>query len=328
MKTYQAIPTLLLIAAALLMFASCGGGDDDEVPSPQPVTPSTPDNPNKPNQTETTLELSPTSIYISHEGGQKTVTVITNAPSWTETSDQPWCTTQRAGETLTVNVEPNSSRELRVATITVKTSDGKEQRTLTVTQSENNDVSYIRPAQSTIIFSAMATKIEEAIRVETNLTGWTCRSDAEWCQARCDATHLYLFIIEHLLMEERRAVVTLSHEGVDYAQVTVTQQGTIMLETAFPDGNTIPVTGGTIRVKVYSNIQDWTASAPTNCWFSIKKTDNETLSLTAPKREGSAPRAPQEVTITAEYKSTRFTIREASSESEGYGYDQATEWDD
>ena len=328
MKTNKTMRYLLLIATAMVVLASCGGGDDDDTPTPPPVTPSNPDNPNKPSQTETTLEVSPTSLYIDYEGGQKTVTVTTNAPSWTATCDQSWCTTKREGTTLIVTAEANNEKELRTAIITIKTSDEKEQRKLTVTQTANAGGSYIHPIQTTITFSAKATKIEEVIRVETNLTGWTCRSDADWCMARCDATNLYLFIVEHLLMEERKAVVTLSHEGVDYAQVFVTQEGTILLETAFPEGQTLPVAGGSINVKVYTNIKDWTAATASNCWFSIDKTDSETLTLTALKREGSSPRPPQEVTITAEYKTTRFTISEASSENENYGYGEGAEWDD
>ena len=300
MKTNKTMRYLLLIATAMVVLASCGGGDDDDTPTPPPVTPSNPDNPNKPSQTETTLEVSPTSLYIDYEGGQKTVTVTTNAPRWTATCDQSWCTTKREGTALIVTAEANNEA----------------------------GGSYIHPIQTTITFSAKATKIEEVIRVETNLTGWTCRSNADWCMARCDATNLYLFIVEHLLMEERKAVVTLSHEGVDYAQVFVTQEGTILLETAFPEGQTLPVAGGSINVKVYTNIKDWTATTASNCWFSIAKTDSETLTLTALKREGSSPRPPQEVTITAEYKTTRFTISEASSENENYGYGEGAEWDD
>lgn len=312
-----------LLLVAMTMLIGCGGDGDDD-----PKKPNNPDNPNNPSPTYTLL-VSPTQLTFNYDGGEQTIDVTTNAPGWTAESNKSWCTTKRDGTKLTIRATANNEGELRTAVVTVKTTDGKEQRTVTVTQTVGSGASYIRPVQSTITFSAQATKIEEVIRVETNLSGWTCSSNAEWCMARCDATNLYLFIIENILMDERKAVVTLSHEGTDYAQVFVTQEGVVTLYADFPDGQTLPVNGGSIKVKIYTNIKDWTAApTATNCWFSVTKSDNETLTLTASARQGTRPRPAQEVKVTADYETLSFTISEATSSNEGYGYGDGSEWDE
>ena len=123
--------------------------------------------------------------------------------------------------------------------------------------------------------------------------------------------------------------MTLSHEGVDYAQITVTQLPPVLMQFEFPDGKTLPVNGGSIKVKVYTNVAEWSAApASSNCWFTVTKTDNETLTLTCDKRQGTTPRAAQEVVVTADEETFRFTVSEASSSNEGYGYGDGSEWDD
>jgi len=217
---------------------------------------------------------------------------------------------------------------LRTANITIKTADGQLQRIVVATQSVASGGNYIRPVTQIVGAPARGMSMETYVRVETNLTGWTCRSDQSWCRVRCDATNVYILVEGHFSMTERKAVVTLSHEGTDYAQISVVQDPTVTLQMMFPDGQTLPASGGTIVVKVYTNISSWSAQSKSgDCWFTVTKTDGETLTLMAPKRQGTTPRTPQEVLVTASDATFSFTVSEGQSSGEGYNYGDDTPWD-
>ena len=324
---------ILLLLSAACVFLSCGGGDEPE-PATTPTAPADTtdtDNPGGPGNPDSSLflDVSPAALYFEADGGQQTIVVSTNAPGWVTETDAAWCSLQRDGSMLVASVPPNDEGALRTADIVIKTADGGLQRTVVATQSMASGGNFIKPASHIVGAPARGMAMETAVRVETNLTGWVCRSDQPWCRVRCDAAHVYLFVEAHSNLSERKAVVTLSHEETDYAQITVVQEPAVTLHVTFPDGRTLPASGGTIAVKVYTNISDWTAQPlADDCWFTVTKTDGETLTLAAPRRQGSTPRTPQEVQVTAGDAAYCFTISEGQSSGEGYDYGDDTSWDD
>lgn len=232
----QSVTTFMLLlfsALTTLAVSGCGGGDDTPeappavVPSPSPSEPST-----EPSA-ETFLVLGQNSLFFEKDGGERQVGIDTNAPGWTAESNQPWCSAKQSrSDLLTVTVGANTDNQLRAATIIVKTSDNKVQRTITVSQSYISDGNYIRPARAsiTIPFNGthgiefVETISEETIHVDTNLTGWTCRADQSWCAVRCDQSNVYILVMTYLGTEERHAVITLSYNGIDYAFINVVQE--------------------------------------------------------------------------------------------------------
>lgn len=339
---------ITIVLVGMTAFACSSGGNDDEPEKPPVVTPDTekepsdtsktnPSNPSQPTPTDVTLTLSQSTVFWANaEACKQSIMVTTNASSWTAESNQAWCKTAKDGNMLTLTAGANPDKQVRVAIVTVKATGSTLQRTVTVTQSAGASGSWLNPTQSTIIVPSTGTYgverpgiSEMSVRVTTNLKDWTCRSDQEWCEVHCDATKVYIFANPYQGDEERAAVVTLSHEGMDYSQFTVRQSAYTSLQVAFPDGQVIPITGGTIRVKVYTNVSEWTATAASkDCWFTMTKTDANTLTITAPARQGSTQRQAQEVTITAEKDKETFTIYESVSTNESYGYGDVTEWDD
>lgn len=222
---------LCLLMFALSLLLACGGGDDGEptLPPPPPTEPVTPGG----TTSETTLTIGQNVVYFEKAGGELQIAVVTNASGWTAQSDQSWCTVKQSNSTtLTITAGENGSNQLRTATVTVKTSDSKMQRTITVSQATSTDGSYIRPAKTSITIPYNGTHgiefvvglSEETIHVDTNLSEWTCRADESWCHVRNDNSNVYILIEPNEGTAARYAVITLSHDGTDYATISVTQE--------------------------------------------------------------------------------------------------------
>ena len=84
---------------------------------------------------KTTLSINPKSLsYDADETGTKTVTIETNANSWTSTETASWLSTTEQGNTLRVNVSSeNTSTSARSANIKISAGNAPDV-TLTVTQ--------------------------------------------------------------------------------------------------------------------------------------------------------------------------------------------------
>lgn len=347
--------TLIMMLMAAIGVMSCGGGDDEPSQKPPVVNPENPGgngngedpgNSEDPGggedpggsedpQGEITLSLSQSSVFWGSSSGKQSIIVNTNARSWTAQSDQAWCKTEQSGTMLNLSADANTGSQVRVAKVTVKAAGSSLERTVTVVQSAGDADKYILPTQAIVRIPSTGSRDvsylgvwELSLHIQSNVTGWTCRVDQSWVEVRCDAGNVYVGVYPNAAMTERTAVITLSYEGKDYAQIFILQKEKTALQLALPDGNSLPIGGGSIRVKVYSNIADWEASVPDGCWFTITKTDAETLTLTCQKRETGTPRLGQEVTITALKETEKVVIYEAASYTEGYGYGEESEWDD
>ena len=273
---------------------------------------------------------------MATEGGKQSIVINTNANQWTARSDQEWCHVEKDKMMINLVIDANPGDKVRTASVTV-TAGGKVERTVTVVQSAGKAGCYIFPTRAIVTVPSSGTygmylpsSTEMVVRVQTNLKGWTCSSDESWCVVRCDDGNVYFSVNPYYSTRQRTAVITLTHEEMEYSQITVTQTPWTSLQVAFPDGDSLPVDGGSIRVKIYTNASEWTArTASENCWFSLEVADSETLVISAPKRTGSTPRPGEEVIVSTEKNTETFVIYEAQSYNEGYGYDDGvTDWDD
>lgn len=176
---------------------------------------------------------------------------------------------------------------------------------------------------------AMGTgSMEEYVYVGTDITGWTCSSDQPWCKVRNDEQCVYFRVSPHERYNDREAVVTASFEGKVYAKLTIKQRAKIFFYFEYPDGKAMPVGGGSIKVKVYTNSNYWEVIPPIDSWITVTKTDDTTITLTAPAREGTTPREDQTIRIYGEDVGS-FVIKDGGkSSNEGYEYDdKTTPWD-
>lgn len=82
--------------------------------------------------TETTLTVSPTQLAFDATGGSQSVTVATNASSWTVQNSAMWLSCTVSGTSITVTAQANTAATERTATITI--SAGGETSTIAVSQ--------------------------------------------------------------------------------------------------------------------------------------------------------------------------------------------------
>ena len=72
-----------------------------------------------PDQTKYELSAEPQELIFLGSGGSQTVTVTTDAPSWTATSSEDWIHTATSGDKLTVKVSENTAKEGRNGSIKI-----------------------------------------------------------------------------------------------------------------------------------------------------------------------------------------------------------------
>lgn len=178
------------------------------------------------------LTVSPTSVgFTSYESGSQTVSfTVTNAVegrSVSVSSNQSWLTTTVSNESaesgsINLSIGENTSTEAREATVTVSY-EGAEDLTITVTQPGRPILSV---ATNELEVSASGGTRSISFIVSNAVTGRSASasSDQSWLTATVSAGSIRLSIEENTTsMEARTATVTLSYEGAESVNVTVTQ---------------------------------------------------------------------------------------------------------
>jgi uncharacterized protein (TIGR02145 family) len=134
--------------------------------------------------TAVTLTVSPGTLSFTaaaNGGGNQNITVTTNNPNWTVSSNQAWATVPsgaQTGSTLSVGINAaNPTTTARTATITV-TAGGVTQ-TVTVTQAAAAVTLTVSPG--TLSFTAAANGGgNQNVTVTTNNPNWTVSSNQAW----------------------------------------------------------------------------------------------------------------------------------------------------
>ena len=85
-----------------------------------------------PDETNYQLSAEPQSLIFLGSGGSQTVSVTTDAPSWTASPSETWITTSTSGDKLTVMVSENKTNESRKGS--VKITAGSSSTDISVTQ--------------------------------------------------------------------------------------------------------------------------------------------------------------------------------------------------
>ena len=334
MKTKNMILSLLM--AAMSVVAGCSGGGDDE-----PIPPDTP-------STSYTLSMSVSALSFEQSGGQQSVTVTTNAPTWSAESSQSWCRVSQRGNTLTVTADANNGAEQRTATITVKAANVIQ--TITVTQSNASGLYCRTNIPGEYVFTCENTGISWVM--ETNIDNFEAASSESWCKAEVapipnsNNKKLMIEVESYKTKNEqgayglpRIATVQLTGGTVFSHTVTVVQNSLVHFTIRtflypFVDGCLeMSPEGDTKEVMIENNCYSWTPKTDAD-WLTVKRIDSFTLSITSTARAANDnTRRQAQVYIEDDsdpynYKAT-ITVRDADSgiQGEDYNYDNHTDWD-
>ncbi len=315
--------TLALSVAALILFflPGCGKG---EIPGG--------------GENETiTLEVSASPIHFAAEGGSKEITVATNAKSWSVTSSKSWCTVNKGASNFTVTATENKAFAPPEKAILIVAAEGTAKKvTIEVTQDAAVEPAkaYIKPVTDKVIMNYQGGV--NGIGIESNVTGWSCRSDQSWCRSEENSADGINITIEETWggVTPRRALVTLyGNEGDSLASITVYQDPLPELDLFSSHGNTnipLPSYGGTIVVTVMTNVTEFTLGYVGE-WLQVNKINDTQFTITSTPNNSTQMRPEQEIIVYASTLTRKLWVyeeeAEEASDNDDYDYNDPTGWD-
>lgn len=171
-----------------------------------------------------TLELSATEIEFSGSKGTESVTVKTNATSWSVTDTGEWLSTVKQGESFDVVAEANPGISKRSCDILV-IADGVS-RTIRVTQSESAPTLTIRDIEDESEVIALNSGMEAFYSVESN-TAWNILSDEDttWLTVKKLGSEIFQLKVNPSDSETERTAEVTIEAGAARKVLTVVQKG-------------------------------------------------------------------------------------------------------
>lgn len=170
------------------------------------------------------LAVTPENPTVSAESGGVELTITTNLPIYSYSSDQSWISINADENVLTINYEPNLIIEERVATITF-TGEGIDDQTIIITQEAALPFLTISPSSQTVEAQQGST----GFMIDTNLPEFSPVSDADWVTLSQNSSELRVTYTENLQTTDRTSTITLSSPPIDPQEVTLVQKGKIVL---------------------------------------------------------------------------------------------------
>lgn len=315
--------TLALSVAALILFflPGCGKG---EIPGG--------------GENETiTLEVSASPIHFAAEGGSKEITVATNAKSWSVTSSKSWCTVSKGASNFTVTATENKAFAPPENAMLTVTAEGTTKKvTIEVTQDAAVEPAkaYIKPVTDKVIMNYQGGV--NGIGIESNVTGWSCRSDQSWCRLEKISDEGINITVDESWTGNipRQALVTLyGNEGDSLASITVYQDPLPELDLFSSHGNTnipLPSYGGTIVVTVMTNVTEFTLGYVGE-WLQVNKINDTQFTITSTPNNSTQMRPEQEIIVYASTLTRKLWVyeeeAEEASDNDDYDYNDPTGWD-
>lgn len=172
-----------------------------------------------------TLSVSPTSLsYQANETGEKSVTISTNASSWTATESASWISLSQNNNTLKVNVtSDNTGSSSRSASITI-TAGNAPAVTLTVTQAAaaNTQLS-VNPTSLSYNSTETGTK---NVTISTNASSWKATKSASWITISSSSNTLHVNVTSaNTSTYSRSADILIEAGNAPAITLKVTQNG-------------------------------------------------------------------------------------------------------
>lgn len=327
LKNNMHTSTLALSVAALILFflPGCSKG---EIPGEEG---------NEQGNETITLEVSASPIHFAAEGGIKEITVATNAKSWSVTSSKTWCTVSKGASHFTVTATENKAFAPPENAMLTVTAEGTTKKvTIEVTQDAAVEPAeaYIKPVKDKIIMNYEGGV--HGIGIESNVTGWSCRSDQSWCRSEKNSDAGITITIDESWSgtTPRKALVTLyGNEGDSLASIKVYQDPLPELFLFSPLGNTnipLPSYGGTIVVTVMTNVTEFTLGYVGE-WLQVNKINDTQFTITSTPNNTTQMRPEQEIIVYASTFTQKLWVyeeeAEEASDNDDYDYSDPTGWD-
>lgn len=230
---------LLLSLVPLCLLSACSSDDEISIP---------------------TLEVSKTTVDFKSEASEQSVTITTNAASWTTQSDKNWCHPVISGKLLKISVDESEERLVREATVTV-TADSQS-KTIRVRQL-GYDAAILIDEQAfevDVVGGQINFNVTTNVEVEITLPDWITKKPVTRSPEM--VTTEYTYMVKASILDNKR------QGSIVIAEILPEEA----LETDTPVSSTVSVTqhglneynagaGEDIKGDIKIEVKDGTASS-------------------------------------------------------------------
>ncbi|MCK9305499.1 MAG: BACON domain-containing carbohydrate-binding protein [Bacteroidales bacterium] len=244
------------------------------------------------------LSVSSAALSISGDGTVQTVTVTTNQPSWSYSTDQDWVTVSKHGNVLSISATPNQNISSRTGNITINA--GPENlitASITVTQGGASPATLSLSSNS---FSLTSESASVSVTILTNQSSWSYTVDQDWLTFYKQGSVLTISASGNTYPYSRNALVTVIAgigENSANATVTFTQQGVTQASVS-ASKNVIELSnqGAATTVTISTNQSSWSFSVDQE-WITVTRDGNKLTVKATPN--GSSEIRNGTITITS-----------------------------
>lgn len=189
-----------------------------------------------------TLSVNPQKIEIPAEGTTSSMSISTDADSWSISNSADWVvlsnnsgTQSTALVTVSVN-EPTT--EAREATLTIQAGNADPVK-VSITQPASEFIYTVTPSQYELSYKRAENSL--SIRITSDAPLWTLSDNVEWLQYSQEtgtelSTLVTITALENTNINARNAIITLHADYAPEIQISVTQKGQY-----YPNYNTNPI---------------------------------------------------------------------------------------
>lgn len=169
-----------------------------------------------------TIKLSKGTILFSPAGGNETVTITTDAKSYSITGIPSWCTVQKTEKSFIVSSLPNNLNTSRSGHILINAANKTER--IDIQQQGIRPEIYLRTSRQKIVFSADKT-LRALIDVETNSSNYIITDLPKWITVgRKDPTWFSLDASDNYSQSSRKSMIKVIAGGKE-VKIEIIQDG-------------------------------------------------------------------------------------------------------
>lgn len=261
------------------------------------------------------VSVAPTSLTFTGAGGTQTLTVTTTAESFIIGVALPgayFCKASVADETITVEVDENTSDEGRSTVIGV--SVGNQVISIPVTQGAKVVETKLSVAPTSVSVTAAGSSSD--VTVTTNADVWSAAvvGSAPWCTVSKGTGKITITGSANTTATQRTATVRVTANDKT-ADITVTQAAAAVTLSLSKTTSSIVAAGASDDVTVTTNAATWSAAVvePAATWCSVVKGTGK-ITITAGANSGTTPRTAT-VRVTAEGKTADVVVTQQGAEA-------------
>ena len=189
-----------------------------------------------------TLSVNPQKIEIPAEGSTSSMSISTDADSWSISNSADWVVlsnTSGTQSTALVTVSVNEpTTEAREATLTIQAGNADPVK-VSITQPASEFIYTVTPSQYELSYKRAENSL--SIRITSDAPQWTLSDNVEWLQYSQEtgtelSTLVTITALENTNINARNAIISLHADYAPEIQISVTQKGQY-----YPSYNTNPI---------------------------------------------------------------------------------------